>query len=126
MTFGLENVQRKNDIISGERAAIVERGARAYQEAIGQAVVRYLHGTRRHGVHSVRLVRRAAHEAREGELHALRGVTPEDVAVERIEGEEVLVVKPRRSLLGKQPSLRGIRVHVIKMLEVGRIFEITE
>src|SRR5207247_1995742 len=57
---------------------------------------------------------------------ALRGIAFEDIAVERIEGEEVLIVLPLRADLREQAALRGARVDIFELLEVGRIFQIAE
>jgi len=55
-----------------------------------------LHRARRETVQRVGLVLGARHQAREGELHTLRAIALEDEAVERIEGEKVLIEGPRR------------------------------
>jgi hypothetical protein len=68
----------------------------AHQKPVGQPVRGYAHRARSKPVDGVRLVGGARHQAREGELHALRGVSPEDEAVERIEGEKVLIEGPGR------------------------------
>src|SRR5262249_59119838 len=68
----------------------------------------------------------ARHQAREGELHALRAVALEDEDVERIEGEKVLIEDPVRSDLGERAALGRVGVDVVEMLERRRIFEIAE
>jgi hypothetical protein len=85
-----------------------------------------LHRARSEAVHRVWFVFSARHQAREGELHALRAIAPEDEAVERIEGEEVLIEGPSRSDMGEHAAFRSVWIDVIKMLEIRRIFEITE
>src|SRR5215831_8203870 len=122
----LEDFQRKGDIVSGERAAVVEGDAGAHQKTVGQPVRGYLHRTSGKAVEGIRLVIGARHQAREGELHALRAVAPEDEDVERIEGEKVLIEGPGGSDLGERAALGRIGVDVVEMLEVGRIFEIAE
>src|SRR5207247_11224732 len=77
-------------------------------------------------IESIRLVIGARHQAREGELHALRAVAPEDEDVERIECEKVLIEGPGGSDLGERAALGRIGVDVVEMLEVGRMFEISE
>src|SRR5262249_23130429 len=72
----------------------------------------------------VRLVGGARHQAREGELHALRAVALEDEDIERIEGEKVLIEGPGCPNMGKESALRGVWIDVIQMLEVGRIFKV--
>ena len=81
------------------------------EEAVGQAVGRAPHLARGKSIHRVRLVAAARHQRGEGQLHALRGVALEDEAVERIEGEEVLIVEPRsgRSAKTCRPSARSDR-----------------
>ena len=68
----------------------------------------------------------ARHQGREGQLHALRGVALEDVAVERIEGEEVLIERRDRADLREHAALRRVRIDIVEMLEVGGIFEVAE
>src|SRR5205823_1200512 len=87
----LEDFQRKNDVVGGERAAIVESDAGPYQKAVGEPIRRYPHRARSKSVESIRFVGGARHQAREGELHTLRAIALEDDAVERIEGENVLM-----------------------------------
>jgi hypothetical protein len=43
-----------------------------------------------------------------------------------IEREKVLIEDPRRPDMGEHATLRGVWIDVIKMLKVGRIFEIAE
>jgi hypothetical protein len=43
-----------------------------------------------------------------------------------IEREKVLIEGPRRPDMGEHATLRGVWIDVIKMLKVGRIFEIAE
>jgi hypothetical protein len=52
--------------------------------------------------------------------------TFEDEAVERIEGEKVLIEGPSCPDMGEHAALRGVWIDVVEMLEVGRIFEIAE
>src|SRR5262249_46537815 len=86
----------------------------------------YPHHAGGKAIEGIGLVIGARHQAREGELHALRAVALEYEAVERIEGEKVLVEYPRRPNVGKDPALRSIWINVVKMLEFRRIFEIAK
>ena len=61
---------------------------------------------------------RPRHQAREGQLHALRRVAAQDVAVERIEGEEVLIEHRVRADLREHAALRRVRIDVVEMREV--------
>src|SRR5262249_40329132 len=122
----LENFQREGDVVGGERTAIVERDAGPHQETISESVGRYLHRTRSEAVQRVGFVLGARHQAREGELHTLRASALKDEAVERIEGEKVLIEGPSCPDVGEHAALRGVWIDVIEMLEVGRIFEIAE
>src|SRR5215470_12931137 len=122
----LENFQREGDVVGGERTAIVERDAGPQQETISESVGRYLHRTRSEAVQRVGFVLGARHQAREGELHTLRTIALKDEAVERIEGEKVLIEGPSCADVGEYAALRGVWIDVIEMLEVGRIFEIAE
>jgi hypothetical protein len=56
----------------------------------------------------------------------LRRVAPQDVAVERIEGEKILVELPRRPDLRKSTALRRLRIDVAEVGEIGRVGEIAE
>src|SRR5262245_32683093 len=122
----LENFQREGDVVGGERTAIVKRDAGPQQETISETVRRYLHRARSEAVQRVGLILGARHQAREGELHTLRTIALEDEAVERVEGEKVLIEGPSCPDVGEHAALRGVWIDVIEMLEVGRIFEIAE
>src|SRR6516165_8657099 len=122
----LENFQREGDVVGGERTAIVERDAGPQQETISEPIGRYLHRACSEAVQRVGFVLGARHQAREGELHPQSGIAPEDEAVERIEGEKVLIEGPSCPDVGEHAALRGAWIDVIEMLEVGRIFEIAE
>src|SRR5262249_45536086 len=56
----------------------------------------------------------------------LRGVTLEDVAIERVEGEKILIELTVRPDLGKHAALRCIWIDIVEMAEVRRGFEIAE
>jgi hypothetical protein len=71
------------------------------RKTVGQSIRRYPHRARRQPIEGIRLVIRARHQAREGELHALRAVTLKDEAVERIECEKILIESPRRPDMGE-------------------------
>ena len=66
------------------------------------------------------------HERGESQLHALRRVALEDESIERIEGEEILVVELIRPDLREAAALRRIRIDIIEMLKIGRVGEIAE
>src|SRR5262245_27580055 len=122
----LENFQREGDVVGGERATIVELDPGPQQKTISEPVRRYLHRARSETVERVGFVLSARHQAREGELHTLRTIAVKDEAVERIEGEKVLIEGPSCPDVGEHAALRGAWINVIEMLEVGRIFEIAE
>src|SRR5262249_7810314 len=122
----LENFQREGDVAGGERAAIVERDAGPQQETISEHIGRYLHRACSEAVQRVGFVLGACHQAREGELHPQSGIALKDEAVERVEGEKVLIKGPSCPDVGEYAALRGVWIDVIEMLEVGRIFEIAE
>src|SRR5215831_15390492 len=126
MALFLEDFQREGDVVGGERATIVELDPGPQQKTISEPVGRYLHRARSEAVEGIRLVIGARHQAREGELHTLRTIALKDEAVERIEGEKVLIEGPGCPDMGKDSALRGFWIDVIEMLEVGRIFEIAE
>src|SRR5262244_2051745 len=126
MALFLENFQREGDVVGGERATIVELDPGPQQETISEPVGRYLHRARSEAVQRVGLILRARHQAREGELHTLRTIALKDEAVERIEGERVLIEGPSCPDVGEHAALRGVWIDVIEMLEFGRIFEIAE
>ena len=122
----LEDFQREGDVVGGERAIIVKREAGPQQKTISESVGRYLHRARSEAVQRVWFVLGAHHQAREGELHPLRAIALEDEAVERIEGEKVLIEGPSCPDMGEHAALRGVWTDVIEVLEVGWIFEISE
>src|SRR5262249_9549253 len=122
----LEDFQREGDVVRGQWTAVVERDAGPHQETISEPVERYLHRARSEAVQRVGLILGARHQAREGELHTLRTIALKDEAVERIEGEKVLIEGPSCPDVGEHAALRGVWIDVIEMLEVGRIFEIAE
>jgi hypothetical protein len=126
MTLRFQEIERKSDVVRGERRAVVEPRLRAQEEAIDPAVGGDAHGARRQSVDRVGLVPGALHQGREGALDAERGVAAQDEAVERIEGEEILIVIAHRADLGKRPALARLRVHIIEVAEVGRILEVAE
>src|SRR5215813_9721928 len=126
MALFLEDFQREGDVLGGERATIVELDPGPQQKTISEPVGRYLHRARSEAVQRVGFVLGACHQAREGELHTLRTIALKDEAVERIEGEKVLIEGSSCSDVGEHAALRGAWIDVIEMLEVGRIFEIAE
>src|SRR5262252_2302557 len=126
MALFLEDFQREGDVVGGERATIVELDLGPQQKSIREPVGRYLHRARSEAVQRVGLVLGARHQAREGELHTLRTIALKDEAVERIEGEKVLIEGPGCPDVGEHAALRGAWIDVIEMFEVGWIFEIAE
>jgi hypothetical protein len=96
MTLLFKGFQRKGDVVGGKRTAIVEDGAGAHQKTIREPIRGNPHRARGKAVEGIRLVAGARHQAREGELHALRTLALEDEAVERIEGEKALIESPCR------------------------------
>src|SRR5438128_2007490 len=126
MALFLEDFQREGDVVGGDRASIVEPDPGPQQKTISEPVGRYLHRARSEAVQRVGFVLGARHQAREGELHTLRTIALKDEAVERIEGEKVLIEGPSCPDVGEHAALRGFWIDVIEMLEVGRIFDIAE
>src|SRR5215831_1927978 len=126
MALFLEDFQREGDVVDGERATIVELDPGPQQKTVSEPVGRYLHRARSEAVQRVGLILGARHQAREGELHPQSGIALKDEAVERIEGEKVLIEGPSCPDVGEYAALRGVWIDVIEMLEVGRIFEIAE
>jgi len=121
VAFFFEDIEREGDVARGERRAVMEFDLRPDEKLIGEAVggAAYLFGGK--SVHGVRLVARALQKRGEGELHALRRVALEDVAVERIEGEEILIELPVRPDLRESPALGRIRIDVAEVREIRRI-----
>ena len=126
MPLLLEQVECEGDVVRRHPAAVVEFRLRPHREPVGQAVARNYPRTRREPVHRVGLVAGRLHQRREGVLHAERGIAPEDVAVERVEGEEVLIVLPGRADLREQTTFRRVRIGVFELLEVGRVLQVAE
>ena len=126
MALFLQRVQREGDVMRGQLRTVVETRLGSHREAIGELVGRNPHRFCGKAVHRVGLVVRARHQRIKTQLHALGALTLEDEGVERIEGLERLIVGPGRRDRGKQPSLRRVRIDVVEMVEVGRIFQIAE
>ena len=126
MALLLEELQRERDVMRGQLRAVVKARLGPQQITIRELVGGNSHRARNQSVQAVRLVSRGLHQGCECQLHALGGIALQDVAVERIESEEVLVELPRRADLRKQAALRGVHVDVFEMLEVGRIFQVAE
>ena len=96
------------------------------EKTVGQTVRRDGDRARRKSVHRVGLVGGPHHQRREGQLHALRAVALEDERVERVEGEEVLIVLSIGADLREGPALRGVRVDIVEMTKVRRVLQVTE
>ena len=126
MALRLEGGEREHDVLGADAAAVVEARLGAQEKAIGQAVGGNGDRTGGEPVHRVRLVGCARHQRREGELHPLRAVALEDEGVERVEGQEILVELPRRSHLGEGSALRRVRIDIVEMAEVRRVFQVAE
>jgi hypothetical protein len=77
VAFLLEDFQREGDVVSGERAAVVELDAGPHQKAVGQPIRGYPHRARGKPVEGIRLVGGARHQAREGAVgdaaHSMAG-----------------------------------------------------
>ncbi len=112
--------------MGGQPRAVVEFRLRPDGELVREAVGGAPHLLGGEAVHGVRLIAATHHQRGESELHALRRIAFEDVAVERIEGEEILVELPVRSDLREAAALRRVRIDIAKVLEVGRVGEIAE
>src|ERR1700676_4709923 len=59
-------------------------------------------------------------------MNGLGGISLENEGIERIESEKVLVELAQRRDLREYTAFGGVRIDVVEMLEVGRIFEVTE
>src|SRR6516164_8566262 len=119
MTARLET----SDLVRAAAERYLERG---FVEPTGSIIAAREDRERSEAVQRVGLVLGARHQAREGELHALCTIALKDEAVERIEGEKVLIEGPSCPDVGEYAGLRGVWIDVIEMFEVGRIFEIAE
>jgi hypothetical protein len=126
VAFFLQRGEREHHVLRRELAAVVETRLRPQQKAVGQPVGRDAHRARRQPVHRVGLVLGTHHQTRECQLHALRGVAAQDVAVERIEGQRVLIVDRAGADLREHAALRRFRIDVIEVREIGRIFQVAE
>jgi len=126
VAFFLQHVERKGNVLRGQLRAVVKSSLGAHREPVGSVVRRNLDRFRREPVERIGLVARTGHERRKDEVHALRALALEDVGVEGVEGEERLIVGADRRDQGKRPALRRIDIHVLEMVEVGRIFQIAE
>ncbi len=128
----LQQLQREGDVLRGQGAAVMEAGLRPQQKPVGQAVGGDLHGARGQAIDGIGLVMGGgeyggrAHEGREGEVDALGGIALENEGIERIEREVVLVELAHHRELREHAAFGRVRIDVVEMLEVGRIFEVAE
>jgi hypothetical protein len=104
----------------------VEARLRAQQEAIDAAVGGDAHHARGQAVERVGLVPGALHQGRERALDAHGGVAAQDEAVEGIEGQEILIVIADGADLGKHAAFARLRIDIVEVAEVDRIFEVAE
>ena len=126
MALLLQCRERERGVMRGQLRAVVKARFRPQRKAVGQLVRRNLHGFRDLAVHRVRLVARPRHQRRKGQFHAARAFAFQDEGVERVERIEGLVVEARRRDGRKQPALRRGHVHIVEMMEVGRVFQVAE
>jgi hypothetical protein len=96
------------------------------RKAIREPVIGNAHRARGEAVHRVGLIVGPRHQGREGALHALRRVAAQDVALQRIERQRVLIVDRARPDLREHAAFRGLRVDVVEVREVFRIFQLAE
>ena len=121
ITFGRQQPETVANIDCGECSAIGELRLAAQNKGHASAVGGDLGGAGDEAIHGIRLIGGAGHQAVEHQLEALHGVALQDVAVEAVER-----VTRNRTDEGNLASLRGIRIHIVKMSEAVRIFEIAK
>jgi hypothetical protein len=118
LTLVDEHVEGENDVIGRHRGPVRERRLGAQVEDRPGTVHRILDRLGNQTVHRVRLVRGGDHEAVIEHSREARCRTSQDIGVHAVEGAE----RP----CGKLSAFRGIRVDVVEMREVDRIFQIAE
>ncbi len=126
MALRLQDRQREGDVLRRQPRTVVKARLGTEQEAVGQLVGRDPHRPRDEAVLGIRLVGGAGHQAVEGHRHAGGAVALEGVDVERVEGVEILVAEGLLDLDDEGAALRRLRVDVVEMPEVRRVFEVAE
>src|SRR6516165_2559323 len=105
MTLLLQGIERESDVVRRERRTVVEFGAGANEELIGEPIGRAADFLRGKTIHRIRLVAGADQQCGESQLHALGGVALENKAVKRIKCKKILVVETVGTDLRKHPAL---------------------
>src|SRR4029077_14195324 len=126
VTLFLQRDQRPDDIVSRQRRAVVEFRFRSQRESVGEPVIGNAHAACSQPIHGIGLVARTDHERRERKLHALRSVTLENEAVERIEGLERLIELAVRPDLREYAALWRFWIDVVEVRKIRRVTEIAE
>ena len=120
-------LKREGDVLRRQPRAVVEARLGAQQEAVGQLVVRDAHAPRDEAVERIRLVAGCrAIRLSKVSAHAGGAVALQHVDVEGVEGVEVLVADGLLDLDREGAALRRLRIDVVEMLEVGRVFQVAE
>jgi hypothetical protein len=126
MALLLQELIAEGHILRRQRRAVVEAGLRPQLEGEAVAVGGEGHAFGHQSVQAVRFVPGAHHQRIEAHLHARRRVAGAHIAVERVEGEDVLVVKPVARLEVERAALGRLRAGIVEVLEIRPIFEIAE
>ena len=122
MAFGLERIEREHDIPGRDRFTILKPCLGAYVEGhIGQ-IVGVFDGFSDQPVERVGFVICPHHEAViDMDAYFRRAVALDDECVEAVECR-----RAEQLALAHRAALRGVRVGIVELCEIGRVFEITE
>src|SRR5262245_30714555 len=99
---------------------------RTQGEGVEKPVIGNADTAGREAVHGIWLVARTYHQRCERKLHALRSVTLENEAVERIEGQERLIELAVRSDLREYSAFRRFWIDIIEVRKIRWVAEIAE
>src|SRR5262252_5935028 len=119
MTMLLERGERECGVLRAQRRAVMKLRVGSEQKPVGAPVGADANRAGQKPVEGVRLVGSARHQGRKSQVHALRTVALKHVAIERVEGEERLIVLAIGSDLRECAALGGVRIDVVEMRKVG-------
>jgi hypothetical protein len=117
----LEDVERENNIVGSECRAVGKFGLGAQAESDRAAVACHIGGTGDEAVDRIRLVECPRHQRVVEVPQALGSVAFQNEGVEAVERGEG--GGPDH---GQAAALRGVGIDPFEMLEVGRVFELSE
>ena len=121
MAVFLQRIESEHNVFCSERCAITKACLGPQKKRHRHLVVSEFSRLGHKAVNGVGLVVAADHQRVEQKADPFGGVAAQDEAIEMVEGVD------RACRHGRQAAtLGGIRVHIVEMLELSRIFKLTE